>query len=87
MSDYPKNLLFADGHVGLELTNFLLSEYKKDLEAVVTTSENEISTLARHENVEVCVASETSYLLERLNHQSPIKDKKDLLIQLANLDD
>ena len=67
MSDYPKNLLFADGHVGLELTNFLLSEYKKDLEAVVTTSENEISTLARHKNVEVCVASETSYLLERFS--------------------
>ena len=66
MSDSPKNLLFADGHVGLELTNFLLSEHKGDLKAVVTTSENEISDLARNENVEVCIAPDESYLIESL---------------------
>ena len=68
MSDSPKNLLFADGYVGLELTNFLLSEHRGDLKAVVTKSENEISGLARRENVEVCVAPDDSYLMERFSN-------------------
>lgn len=41
----------ADQSVGVEVTQWILSEYKQDISLVVTTSENEIFNLAKQINV------------------------------------
>lgn len=41
------NILLADGHVGLKICNWLLDNYRDDVGFVVTTTENEITQLAR----------------------------------------
>ena len=41
----------ADQSVGIEITQWMLSEYKQDISFVITTSENEILTLAKQFDV------------------------------------
>lgn len=42
-----KLLLMADHHVGLEITRWLIDQYREDIALVVTTSENEIFSSAQ----------------------------------------
>ena len=43
-----KLLLFADGHVGSELTRWLIANYRSDIALVVTTAENELAASVRN---------------------------------------
>ncbi len=50
-----KLLLFADGEVGLRITEFLIENYPNDLALVVTTSINAIHDRAKAKGLAVCV--------------------------------
>jgi methionyl-tRNA formyltransferase len=54
-----KTVLMADQSVGMEVTQWLLSEYKQDISLVITTSENEISTLVKQFDVNHLVFQST----------------------------
>lgn len=49
-----KLLLMADHHVGLEITRWLIDQYREDVALVVSTSENEIYKTARETGI-ACV--------------------------------
>jgi methionyl-tRNA formyltransferase len=42
-----KLLLLADGHVGLEITRWLIANYRNDIGLIVTTVDNDAATVAR----------------------------------------
>lgn len=64
--------MFADGIVGYEITKFLLQQYQTDTFIVVTTSNNEISALAKNFLV-------STFSIDILNPQvTQIKEKVDL---------
>lgn len=46
-----KLLLMADRHVGLEITRWLIDQYREDVALVVSTSENEIHETARKSGI------------------------------------
>ncbi len=51
----PKNLIMADGHVGQELTEWLIDNYRDDVGCVVTTAENRIHDVAQNNNVHTLI--------------------------------
>jgi methionyl-tRNA formyltransferase len=54
-----KNLIFADGLVGLEIFRYLLNEYKNDICGVVVTSKNEIYELAKSNGIQAFIFEDT----------------------------
>lgn len=55
-----KSILMADQDVGLEITQWLLSDYKQDIALVVTSSENEILEVVRQAKVPSLVFESTN---------------------------
>ncbi len=46
-----KAILFSDGYVGFEITQWMLSNYKVDILAVCVISENEIASVVKKNNI------------------------------------
>jgi methionyl-tRNA formyltransferase len=59
-----KLLLFADGHVGCELTRWLIANYPNDVALVVTTAENEITASVRGAQLSSLVFESSEQILE-----------------------
>lgn len=60
----PSLAVFADAEVGLYCTQWLIENYKLDIQTIVTTSQNEIHALAQSNGVDTYVfKDEASYLL------------------------
>lgn len=59
-----KLLLFADGHVGSELTGWLIANYRDDIALVVTTADNEIAASVRGAQLRSLVFESSEQVLE-----------------------
>lgn len=57
-------VLFADSTVGKSLTSFMVSNYRDDIVAVVTTELNEISSLCLENNIRTYLYSDIDLLTE-----------------------
>jgi methionyl-tRNA formyltransferase len=65
-SKLEHKLLFADSHVGLEITNYLLNNFPQDISGVVTTSKNDIYNLACKANKKVYIFEDNITFIESL---------------------
>ncbi|MFM7886225.1 MAG: formyltransferase family protein [Pseudanabaena sp.] len=55
-----KALIMADQYVGIEITQWILSEYKQDVALIITTSENDIFDLAKQFDINHLVFQSTN---------------------------
>ncbi|WP_438978893.1 formyltransferase family protein [Polynucleobacter sp.] len=64
-----KILLFADKEVGLEIAKFMISEYKHDLVAIVTSGVNEVSYHAKENQIKTYVYDEIIHNLNLIDSE------------------
>lgn len=60
------NILFADGHVGLEIAEFLIQNFKEDLALIITIEENNIFRKAQNFGVQTLVFTTSDELINKL---------------------
>lgn len=61
-------ILFADGLVGKNITQYLLEEYKVDIISIIAITENEITELARNYNIPYCLYDSTTAISTTINY-------------------
>jgi methionyl-tRNA formyltransferase len=67
-------LILAEGEVGLKCTQFLIEICRNDIGLIVTTSDNEISTLARGATIATCVAQDDGTIVEEAHKRGLVPE-------------
>lgn len=61
-------ILFADGLVGKNITQYLLEEYKADIISIIAISKNEITELAEKHNIHYCLHDNATAINTTINN-------------------
>ena len=69
-----KNIIFADGIVGVKICKWLLTYHQKDVDLIVTVNSNNITDLARSAGVSSILFSSEYQLLKYINKSKHVYD-------------